>query len=90
MRFSFTMALAYSHSPEHAETIAIREGLRQAERFGYTNYILESDCKGIIDQLLAWSRTLGSLVTGKFTLLWIDSQLFYLMLVVMLISRRIY
>lgn len=40
VQISFTTALAHSHSPEHAETIAIREGLRLAERFGYTNFTL--------------------------------------------------
>lgn len=49
MHLSFTMALTHLYSPKHAEMVAIREGLRQVEQFGYTNYILESDCK-VIDQ----------------------------------------
>lgn len=61
MRFSFTIALASSHSPKHVEMIAIVEGFRMAERFGYTNYTLESDCKGVIDQLRARLGFLSSL-----------------------------
>ncbi|KAI5661195.1 hypothetical protein M9H77_20518 [Catharanthus roseus] len=52
---------ANSHSPEHAEMIAIWEGLCLAKRFGYTNYIIESNCKVFIDQLQAQSGILSSL-----------------------------
>lgn len=58
MRISFTVALAQSLSPEHAETVTIHEGLCLAERFGYTNYTL---CKVVIDQLLARFQILGPL-----------------------------
>lgn len=49
VRISFMVALAHSHSLEHAETVAIHEGLRLAENFDYSNYTLERDCKVVID-----------------------------------------
>ncbi|KAI5675866.1 hypothetical protein M9H77_06816 [Catharanthus roseus] len=61
VRLSIIVALDFSHSSEHAETVVIREGFRMAERFGYTHYILESDCKVVIDQLLTRLETLGPL-----------------------------
>ncbi|KAI5682389.1 hypothetical protein M9H77_03617 [Catharanthus roseus] len=61
IRLSFTVASTLSHSSEHEETLAIREGFRLAGRFDYTNYILESECKVVIDQLLARSGILGPL-----------------------------
>lgn len=61
VHLAFTMALTHLCSPQHAETVAIREGLCQAEIFGYINCTFESDCKGVCDQFLARSGTLGSL-----------------------------
>lgn len=58
---SFSYALVASHSSEHAETINIWGGFRQAERFGYTHFTLESDYKAVIDQLLSQSGLLGTL-----------------------------
>lgn len=57
----FTNFLEYLPSPEHAETVAICEGLCSAKRFGYTSFTLESDCKGFIDQLKSRSWVLSSL-----------------------------
>ncbi|KAI5663767.1 hypothetical protein M9H77_23090 [Catharanthus roseus] len=61
VQLSFTMKLVHLTSPEHAETVAIREGLRLVERFGYSGSILESDCKGVFDQLRTRSGSLGLL-----------------------------
>ncbi|KAI5661614.1 hypothetical protein M9H77_20937 [Catharanthus roseus] len=58
VRILFTVASMLSHAPEYAETVAIREGLILARKFGYTNYILENDCKVVIDKLLARFGTL--------------------------------
>ncbi|KAI5650037.1 hypothetical protein M9H77_36042 [Catharanthus roseus] len=41
VRILLTTALANSYSDEHVETIAIREVLRLAGRFWYTNYTIE-------------------------------------------------
>lgn len=48
VQISFIVALAHSHSLEHTKTVAIH----LAEKFGYNNYNLESDCKVVIDKLL--------------------------------------
>lgn len=61
MRLSLMVALAHSYSLEHVETVAIRQGLRLVERFSHSNYTLKSNCKGVINQLLARSGALSSL-----------------------------
>ncbi|KAI5683318.1 hypothetical protein M9H77_04546 [Catharanthus roseus] len=48
-------------SPEHAETIAVCEGLKLAERFGYSCFTIEIDCKGVINQLQSHSGALSPL-----------------------------
>lgn len=45
VRFFFTRKLVHSPSAEHAKIVAIREGFRLAERFGYPCFVVESDCK---------------------------------------------
>lgn len=92
VRFSFIIALAHLHSPEHVETVAIRKGLHLARRFGYTNHILESDYKVVIDKLLAQSRILGPLgqIHQQIFSLIDNSLLFYLLIVAILIFQRIY
>ncbi|KAI5676888.1 hypothetical protein M9H77_07838 [Catharanthus roseus] len=61
VRLSFTTKLVHSTSPGHFETVAIQEGLWLAERFGYSGFILENDCKGVVDQLRSRSGPLGLL-----------------------------
>lgn len=45
----FSNVLPYLHLLEYAATITIRDGLRLTERFDYTNSILESHCKVVIN-----------------------------------------
>lgn len=69
VQISFTTVLAHSPSPEHAEMIAINEGLHLVERFGYTNQTLESDCKVVINQLGHVHQQILSLVNMWFVVL---------------------
>lgn len=50
VRITFIAIIMHSLSPKHAE-IVVCEGLKLAKRFGYNNFTLESDCKGVVDQL---------------------------------------
>lgn len=93
VRLSFKVALALSHSPEHAETVVLREALRLTGRFGYTNYILASgECKVVIDLLLARSGTLDPLghIHEQILPLINRQAISYRFNVVIIISRCIY
>lgn len=82
---SFARRLEHLPSPEYAETIAIREGLCLAERFGYANFTIESDCKEIIDQLKSHCGALSSLGhvhINRFSFQSIGLMLFYILLYV--------
>lgn len=56
VQLSFTRQIVHSPLPKHAETVAIREGLRLAERFGYADFIIER-----IDKLKSRSSVLSFL-----------------------------
>lgn len=45
--------------PKHTEAIAIREGLRVADRFDFTAFFIQSDCKIVVNQLHSSSGKLG-------------------------------
>lgn len=38
-------------SPALAEAVGVLYGLRQCNKLGYSNTIIESDCKGVVDKL---------------------------------------
>lgn len=93
VQISFTIALAHSSSPEYAKTITIREGLHLAERFGYTNYTLKSDCKKWLFISFYPNQNitiLQNIFIDKIFLLFIGSLLSDLLFVRMLIFQHIY
>lgn len=61
VRIAFTRRLMHSPFLEHAETVAIQEGLRLAQRFSFFVFTVQSDCRGVIDQLKSRLAVLGSL-----------------------------
>lgn len=61
MRIAFTGLISQSYSPEHAKIIAICEGVKFAKRFGYSGFIIESDCKGVINNFSPVLRALSHL-----------------------------
>lgn len=64
MHIAFVGIIAQSCSTEHAETIAVREGLKLAAHFGYSGFNIGSECKGVINQLQSRSEALSSLDTS--------------------------
>lgn len=51
VRIAFSSVIAQSSSPEHVETITVCEGLKLTKNFDYSSFTIESDYKGVINQL---------------------------------------
>lgn len=55
----FIKGIVQSLSPEHAEAISICEGLKAADRFGFSTFSVKGDYNSVVNQLRSRSGQLG-------------------------------